>query len=157
MTPGKVKKIIVMEKTAWIREMIKEIKELPISSYEEFISDKRNIYSAEAFLRRAIEGLFDLLRHILSKGFGDGTIEYKKIAKRMEEYGVVTSEKFEKLIKIAGYRNRIVHFYQEISSKELFEICSKEIEDIEEILNEILFFLKSNKDIIDFEFTGDKI
>ncbi len=157
MTPDKVRKVIVMEKVSWVRKMIKEIKELPISSYEEFISDKRNIYSAESCLRRAIEGLFDLLIHILSKVFGDGTIEYKKIAKKIVEYGVVSNEKSKILLKIAGYRNRIVHFYQEISDFELFEICSKEIEDIENIINEILFYIKSNKDIIDFEFSGEEI
>ena len=157
MTPGKVKNIIVMEKVSWIRKMIKEIKELPISSYEEFVADRRNVYSAESCLRKAIEGLFDLLRHILLKAFANGTIEYKKIAKKMEEYGVISKEKLEKLVKIAGYRNRIVHFYQEISDKELFEISSKEIEDIEEIINEILSYLRANKDILDFEFIGDKI
>lgn len=37
------------------------------------------------------------------------------------------------LLKIlAGYRNRMVHFYHEITPKELYEICSGELEDIEE-------------------------
>ena len=60
MTPGKVSKRVVGDKLDWISKMLTEINLLPLGSYEEFIADSRNIWTAESCLRRALEALFDL-------------------------------------------------------------------------------------------------
>ena len=45
--------------------------------------------------------------------------------------------------KIAGYRNRMVHFYQEISIQELYEICTKDLIDVETLSLSILKWVRS--------------
>lgn len=40
----------------------------------------------------------------------------------------------------------MVHFYDEISRQELFEICRHELSDIEEILEEVLAWVEANPD-----------
>jgi len=39
---------------------------------------------------------------------------------------------------MAGYRNRLVHFYHEVGPEELFEICANDSADILEILNRLI-------------------
>ena len=50
---------------------------------------------------------------------------------------------------LAGYRNRMVHFYHEISSQELYEICTKDVEDIEEVLKGMLTWINEHPEMID--------
>lgn len=44
-------------------------------SEEEFLSDNRNYAATESYLRRALEAIFDICRHILSKMYGFKEIE----------------------------------------------------------------------------------
>ena len=50
----------------------------------------------------------------------------------------------QRLVPLAGYRNRLVHFYQEISPKELYDIIQNDLPDIEDFIREIDSFLKAN-------------
>lgn len=34
---------------------------------------------------------------------------------------------------LAGYRNRLVHFYHEVSPEELYEICRQRLADLEHV------------------------
>jgi len=124
--------------------MITEIRALPLQSYEEFSADKRNIWAAESCLRRALEAIFDLGRHILSKGFGQGVTEYKQIASELEKAGVLSQDQARVLMTLAGYRNRLVHFYHEVTFEELYEICRDELGALLKIRNAFLEWLTSN-------------
>ena len=50
---------------------------------------------------------------------------------------------------MAGYRNRLVHFYHEISRDELYEICSRRLADLEVISEAFRRWLMANPDKLD--------
>ena len=133
----------------WIDRMIKEIRSLPLDDNEAFMRDKRNIWAAESCLRRTIEALMDLGRHILAKGFGRGVSEYEEIASILAEVGVLAGEESKLFKTLAGYRNRMVHFYHEISDKELFEICSSQLPDIISTAEAIKKWINKHPEIVD--------
>jgi len=91
MTPSGIREKIIVEKTAWIRKMIEGVQALPLDSMDSFSSDPRNVASAESYLRRALEALMDLGRHILAKGFGRAVTEYKEIPRELHRKGVLQS------------------------------------------------------------------
>jgi len=72
MSPGKISKRVVADRLNWINKMIQEITLLPIKDYDSFALDKRNSFAAESCLKRSLEALMDLGRHILAKGFSQG-------------------------------------------------------------------------------------
>jgi len=133
MTPGQLSKRVIADRLAWTRRMIEEIRSLPLGSREAFLADRRNVWAAESCLRRALEALLDLGRHILAKGFGIGASEYKEIAARLEERNVLTLDEAALLRTLAGYRNRLVHFYHEVTQEELYEICAHRLTDLERV------------------------
>ena len=151
MTPRQIRSTVVAERISWIREMIRSTQMLPLDRYDEFICDPRNIAAAESYLRRCIEALLDLGRHILAKGFAIAATEYKEIGSRLTEERVLTSEQGALLRQIAGYRNRMVHFYHEITHKELYQLCTQNVEDIDTILDALVQWLHSNPDKLDRE------
>lgn len=149
MTPGKVSKRILADRADWIQRMVGEIHCLHLESLSSFSSDKRNIWAAESCLRRSLEALLDLGRHILSKGFARGVTEYKQIAEELGNQGVLSPENTALLRTLAGYRNRMVHFYDEVTTEELYTICSNELHDILTVLDACLSWIKANPDKID--------
>jgi hypothetical protein len=67
--PSLISKRVVVDRLALIDEMLGEIRTLPLADRVVFFSDRRNIWTAESCLRRSLEALLDMGRHILAKGF----------------------------------------------------------------------------------------
>ena len=100
---------------------------------------------AEHHLRRALEAIFDAGNHILSRlplAPNQRPETYKAIALAMGRYRIV-SEAFAQgpLSEMAGYRSRLVHFYDEVTSAELYEIIQNQLKDLET-------FAKALRDVI---------
>lgn len=149
MSPGKLSKRVIGDRLAWIDKMVAEIRALPLDSYEEFAANQRDVWAAESCLRRALEALFDLGRHILAKGFGQGVTEYKQIASELEAAGVLSRSRARLLSTLAGYRNRLVHFYHEVTSEELYEICRDNLDDLLRIRDAFRKWVNKHPDLID--------
>jgi uncharacterized protein YutE (UPF0331/DUF86 family) len=144
MTSGKVNLNIVSQRSAWIKEMIEALQDLPIHNRQKFLSNKHTIAAAESYLRRALESLFDIGRHILARRFGAPVTEYKEIAQSLFERKILQKNEADTLRQMAGYRNRMVHFYHEISPEELQEICAHHLDDIEVLLNKLLDWVRKD-------------
>jgi uncharacterized protein YutE (UPF0331/DUF86 family) len=149
MSPGKLNKRVIGDRLAWLDKMVAEIRALPLESFEEFSATPKNVWAAESCLRRALESIFDLGRHILAKGFGMGVTEYKQIASELEKAGVLSRHQTRLLATLAGYRNRMVHFYHEVTFEELYDICHGELDDLLMIRNAFLEWIERNPDKID--------
>ena len=53
---------IVAERAAWIEEMLRGVRALPLESYEQFIGDPRNVAAADSYVRRALEAVMAWVR-----------------------------------------------------------------------------------------------
>jgi uncharacterized protein YutE (UPF0331/DUF86 family) len=52
---------------------------------------------------------------------------------------------------IAGYRNRMVHFYSEVTVEELYKICVENLPDFERLADLIERWIREHPDLIDRE------
>jgi len=129
--------------------MIEAIRRLPLKTYNDFIEDSRTAAAAESYLRRALESVFDLGRHIMAKGFAASPAEYKAIVATLAEYEVLTDAQGRILRPMAGYRNRMAHFYNEIGAEELYNICRNDLADIEIICDAFIDWINRHPDKID--------
>lgn len=90
------------------------------------------------YLRQALEGVFHIGEHILSRLNGGRATEYKDIAKKLGERGIVDRQFAQtKLTAMAGYRNRLTHFYADITPQELFQILHEDLDDFETFLTSV--------------------
>lgn len=131
MTATGVDLKVVRDRLQAVHQYLVELRHLPVGSLDEFLSDRRNPPAAESHLRRALEALFDVARHLLSKGHGKGALEYKEVAQLAGEMGLLTDpELARRLVLMAGFRNRLVHFYREVTPEELYEVAAHDLGDI---------------------------
>ena len=114
-----------------------------------FAADPRNAASAESYLRRALEALLDLGRHIPAKGIGQGPAEYKEVAIGLARAQVLGESQGALLVRLAGYRDRLVHFYDEVSDEELYEICTRQAGDVGDLLDALLGWVRRHPEQVE--------
>lgn len=146
MTPAVLRRTVVTERAAWIRNMLCGIRALLLESLDAFRGDPRNVAAAESYLRRPLEALLDLGRHQLAEGFAVTPTEYREIARELEWAQVLGAEEARRLQQLAGYRNRLVLFYHEVGVEELYDICARRAGDIESLLERILKWIQDHPD-----------
>ena len=121
----------MLDRLGRVEQSLAEIRKLPLNSRASFEADSRNVWTPESCLRRALEALLDVGRHLLAKLAATGVAEYKGVGRRLGEHAVLGAATAGLLVKLAGYRNRMVHFYHEVTAAELFGICADELQDVE--------------------------
>jgi len=149
VSPSKVRAATVLQKTALIDEMLRGIATLPLDSAAAFARDPHDVAAAESYVRRALEMVLDLGRHILAKGLGQDALEYKQVAVALREAGVLDGPLGEALFEMAGYRNRLVHFYDEVGTPELYEICVDRVDDVRRVRDALLDWLRRHPESVD--------
>jgi len=130
-----ISKVKIETKLSIIRESLTELENLAKIPETDFISDKKNFAVAEHYLRRALEAIFDIAGHIVSRypmSPGKRPHTYKDLARTLADKKIVEKDFGENtLTMMAGYRNRMVHFYDEITEQEMYEILQNKLIDIE--------------------------
>ncbi len=149
MTPARIRSDVVAEKAAWVRRMLDGLNSLPLKSLKDFTEDTRTQAAAESYLRRSLEALLDLGRHILAKGFGRPVAEYKEIPGQLREKRIMSEPDAALLREMAGYRNRMVHFYDEIGTEELYRICAERRKDVDRILSVMIAWINAHPELTD--------
>lgn len=129
-------KVKIESKLAVMREALTALQGLASTSTEaEFTGSLEKFAVAEHHLRRALEAVFDIGGHIISRfayGPGKRPKTLREIAHALGERGVVEPSFADgALSKMAGYRNRLVHFYDEVTPSELYGIITKNLSDLE--------------------------
>jgi len=138
MTPSAVDLKVVEDRLQAVALYLRELRELPAGSRQEFLADRRNPNSAESLLRRALEALLDVARHLLARAYGRGTLEYREVARLAREHNLIAdpilAARFEEM---AGFRNRLTDFYREVMADELYAIVATELPDIDGVATEL--------------------
>ncbi len=142
-----VSKIKIESKLALIRDSLSLLEQLAKLGKEEFLSDKKNFAVAEHYLRRALEAVFDIAGHVVSRypfSAGKRPSTYKGLALVMAEKKIVSEDFGTKvLVQMAGYRNRMVHFYDEITDQEMYSILQNKLSYIETFAGAVVNILKN--------------
>lgn len=133
-----LKKEAIIPRIDGILKDLDKLREIQKHGRENLKANEDAYALCQFYLRQALEGVFHIGEHILSRMNGGRATEYKEIAKKLGEAGVVDRTFAEtKLSAMAGYRNRLTHFYAEITTDELFEILEKDLTDFDVFLSKI--------------------
>lgn len=137
-----INKEVINERLHIIEQTLEKLKELQKLSIKDF-SEGDNFAIAEHHLRRALEAVFDIGTHILSRIPGVKPRSYKEIPKLLAEKDVIPKDfGQDKLLPMAGYRNRLIHFYPEITAEEIYNIIKQDLPDFYAYCRLIIDYVK---------------
>ena len=91
-----------------------------------------------------MEGLLSSGSHILSRIEGAKFGEYAEITTQLVKFEVLPKKLKENAVKMAKYRNRLVHFYHEVTDEELYNTLQNNLPDLETFYQSLLKFAKDN-------------
>jgi len=140
---------VVHEKLRLIADLRDWIDALPLDRREAFLADPMPAAAAESYVRRSLESLFDLGRHVLAKAFGDDAGEHKAVASRLGAHGVLDPDLVRRMTQMADYRNRLVHFYDEVTREDIYEICTGSIDDVAAVASAIAAWVSAHPERVD--------
>jgi uncharacterized protein YutE (UPF0331/DUF86 family) len=133
---------VLQTRISYIEDSLKSLERFKGITYNEFHGNSDNFRITFYDLHRALEAVMDIGAHILSRIPGSRPSSYKDIPRLLEKNKIIPADfATNSLIKMAGYRNRMVHFYGEITEKEIYDIIQDELEDFYTFLtfiNEVL-------------------
>ena len=143
MSENTLKSQSILPRIDGIQKDLVRLERLSKLSESEF-AEETNFILSQFFLREALEGVFHIGSHILSRLPGGRTTQYKEIALKLGEFGVVDKKFAETSLKdMAGYRNRLTHFYADITPVEIQRILKENLKDFSTFLVSVKAILEN--------------
>jgi uncharacterized protein YutE (UPF0331/DUF86 family) len=127
----------IMPRMNGIRKNILKLLELGKFPFETFRQgDPYDL--AQHHMRLALEGVFHIGAHILSRLPGGRTVAYSEIAEKLGENGVVDKTfATNALVPMAKLRNLLVHHYADLDAQKLYNVINNHLVDIETFLHAV--------------------
>ena len=137
-------KEVLYTRISYIEDSLRSLERFKGVPFKEFHSSSDNFRIAFYDLHRALEAVMDIGSHILSRIPGARPSSYKDIPRLLEKHKMIpTHFASNQLSKMAGYRNRMVHFYGEITEQEIYNIIQEELEDFDAFCTYVNKILKN--------------
>lgn len=141
-----MKKEDIQSKIDVMLDSLEKLHALKTQTYKDFISDFRNIDSALHRLQTSIQALLDIGSYIIASLGLRTPNTNSEIIEILSEAGYIPKDRIETYIKMSQFRNRIVHLYNHINPKILYDILMNELDDIKEFYTNLLKIIEKHKD-----------
>ena len=120
------------------------------TSQENFLADPMLQAGTERFLHLAIESCLNIGNRILSLSQFEKPIRtpetYADIFKELAAVGVIDSAFSDRLVKMAKFRNRLVHLYWDLDKETIYSVVHDNLSDLKLFERKILDYL-SKEDV----------
>ena len=125
-----------------IKNAFLELKKIPSATMKDFTTDKNYFYLASYWLRIAIEAILTIAVHILSRlPFNGKKKDYTQTIMSLADYKVLPQDFAQKIKGMAGYCNRLVHLYWNVSKEEILNTLQNDLDDFQKFIGYIENFL----------------
>jgi uncharacterized protein YutE (UPF0331/DUF86 family) len=115
---------------------------------ETFIKEDLYRASSERYLQIAIESCLNIGNRLISlyqfKKPVDTPETYADIFIGMKKLGVIDDDFGQRLVKMAKFRNRLVHMYWEIDAETLYRFINNDLEDFKLFEQNVVEYLNTN-------------
>lgn len=118
----------VQTKIDVIRDNLDKLQSLGKLSYTDFASDFRSVDSALHRLQTSIQALLDIGGYIVAALGLKAPETNAEIVEILCDNGHLPQEKRERYLKMSKFRNRIVHLYNHIDTKAVYDILTTELD-----------------------------
>jgi uncharacterized protein YutE (UPF0331/DUF86 family) len=134
---------LVRRKAGDIRHAVSLLKPLAALPVEEFVPESETRDAALHRLQIAIEASQAICNHIAANVPTRVPETLSDCFRALREAGILTSDLCERLVRMAGFRNVLVHQYAEVDFRVVHNILCKDLGDFEAYLAAVGAHLES--------------
>lgn len=139
-----MKKEEVQRKLDIIPENLEKLKIFQAMDFETFKSDFRNIDSTLHRLQTSIQALVDIGGYIIASLGLRTPGSSAEVIDILVENGFLENDRKDRYISMIQFRNRIVHFYNDIDLKILYQIVQEELNDIRDLFRSLVLIIEKH-------------
>lgn len=121
-----------------LRANLDRLARVPQGTFEEFTSDFRNVAATLYLLQTSIQALIDVAGQRVAEHAAGTPRTSHALFETLEERGLLPGGTAARVAPIVGFRNRIVHLYDRVDERRVYEILVAHRHDIAEILDLLL-------------------
>ena len=126
-----VDKSLILRKIERVETYLKQIIQKTPPGLERFQKD-RDFQSIILFnLIQSIQMSIDIGAHIISDSGWEVPSSQAEIFEILAQKGIIQKQLSKKMIKMVGFRNRIIHEYEKVDLRIVYEVWRKSLGDIE--------------------------
>lgn len=119
----------IRQKLQFMRDNLKHLESFQGLSLEEFKDNAINEAAATRMLQITIEAMLDMCAHVIAREGWGLPKSYGEIVVVATRNGLSPPDMEETFKKMARFRNRVVHLYEEVDAEELLAIINSQLED----------------------------
>lgn len=124
----------VQSKIDVLKANLEKLDRIPQGSYEEFASDFRNAEATLHLLQTSIQALVDLGSWLVARYALPAPRRSADVLARLEDAGRVPPGTARRFAPIVAFRNRVVHLYDRVDDRRVFEILADHRRALAELL-----------------------
>ena len=132
------------ELAGYLLGAVRELRELGRTPPEAFLADSRTVNSAKYLLIVATEAALDICNHLAARRGGRSPRDYADCIAVLQEIGAVDPMLGARLVRMARFRNLLVHLYWRVEDAEIYRVIQEDLGDLETYLVSIGRFLKAS-------------
>lgn len=115
-----------------VRVFTEELKRLSKISREDFLKNTERQYAVMHLLLLAIEACISVGNHIVSRKRLGIPENYQDIFSLLGKGGILPPDFASEMVKMARFRNRLVHLYWQTDLEQIYEILTTRLGDFEQ-------------------------
>jgi uncharacterized protein YutE (UPF0331/DUF86 family) len=127
-----------------LRDAVRQLRDLGQTPREMFVADPRTTNGAKYLLIVAAEAALDICNHLAARRGARSPEDYADCMAIMAELGVVDHELRARLMRMARFRNLLVHLYARVNDAEVHRVIREDLGDLERYLASVGRYLKAD-------------
>lgn len=134
----------VQTKLDVLRDNLENLDAIPQSTFDEFARDFRNVWATLHLLQTSIQALIDLASYLVARHALPAPRTSHDLFERLENAGLVPPGTAVRFGPIVGFRNRVVHLYDKVDERRVYEILTEHRDDLAELFDLLLAVLEQD-------------
>ena len=133
----------IIAKLDSLNKNIKRLKQIKneVKSFEDYSSNIQILGSTERYLQLGLQSMIDAIHlTIIDMDVEKPEDNYEAVSILFKKK-IISDEMAEKITKMIGLRNILVHEYEEIDNQKIYEVLVQKISDLEEFENTIRTYI----------------
>src|SRR4051794_30747003 len=127
----------IRAKLQFIRKAIRRLEDIRSRGREAFLADPILQGAAERNLQVGIEAILDTANHIIAREGFAVPKTYREAMETLVREKILPASQRENYLRMASFRNRAVHLYDQIDPGEVYNILEGHLGDFETFLRAI--------------------
>jgi uncharacterized protein YutE (UPF0331/DUF86 family) len=121
-----------------LRRNLERLDAIPQTSFEEFSADFRNVAATLYLLQTAIQVLIDLAAWLVTQHALGTPRTSHEVFELLEGASLLAAGTAARVAPIVGFRNRVVHLYDRIDERRVYEVLTQHRSDLPQLLHQLL-------------------